>query len=186
MGMKPRDVRHADPDLFLSLTEGERADALRLALEEKRLHTMAKVGRYRVISVEPLALKPPHPRSGRRLARAIFYDYASDARIEVTADLEASEVFYAASTGAQPMLSATEEANAIAIATANEDVNRRLTIGDVAQGVMHYWSRNAAEVPFKHRSAAVLFGQPGATPTLVAVVNLIDADVSEVVAAELW
>ena len=181
-----RDVRHADPELFLPLTEGERADALRLALEEKRLRTMAKVGRYRVIAVEPLVLKPPHARAAHRLARVVIYDYASDTRVEVSADLEAAEVFYAVSSQAQPMLSATEELEAIEIASLHDEVNSRLALGDVAQGVMHYWSRDASEVPFRHRSAAVLFGQPGATPALVAVVNLIDGEVTEVVAADRW
>jgi len=179
-------VRHADPDLFLPLTEGERADVLRLATEEKRLRTMAKVGRYRVISVEPLVLKPPHDRAGRRLARAGFYDYATDSRIEVSIDLERSEVFFASSSKAQPMLSPAEEADAIAIASAHEEVTRLLAMGDVVQGALHYWSRNAADEPFSRRSAAVLFGQPGATPSLVAVVNLIDGEVAEVVSADQW
>src|SRR5688572_23604614 len=55
--------------LFAPLTEGERADALRCLLEDERLRGLAKVGRYRVITVEPLVVKPPAALAGRRLAR---------------------------------------------------------------------------------------------------------------------
>jgi hypothetical protein len=180
------DVDHADPDLFLPLTEGERADALRLVTETKQLRTMVKVGRYRVIAVDPLALKPPHERAGKRLARVVFYDYASDARVDATVDLEGSEVFFATTSRAQPMLSPAEEADAIGIAVASDEVTQELAMGDEAQGVMHYWSRNAADIPFSRRSAAVLFGQPGSTPSLVAVVDLVSGQVSEVVPAHHW
>src|SRR5688572_24070581 len=48
-----------DPALFEPLSEGERADAVRILTEDRRLGNMAKVARYRVIAMEPLALKPP-------------------------------------------------------------------------------------------------------------------------------
>src|SRR5207247_299223 len=69
---------HVDLELFAPLSEGERADALRCLLEDERLRALAKVGRYRVITVESLVVKPPAPLSGRRLARLVIYDYASD------------------------------------------------------------------------------------------------------------
>jgi len=197
MGMKPRviatkvvrrpaDLRYADPELFLSLTEGERADALRLMTEEKKLSTMAKVGRYRVVAVEPLVLKPPHERAGHRCARVIVFDYASDARVEASVDLDVSKVFYASSSKAQPMLAPTEEADAVRIASASGDVRERLTMGEQAVGVMHYWSRTPADMSFRRRSAAVLFGVPGNPASVVAVVDLIDGVVMDVVSADRW
>src|SRR5688572_22748433 len=60
-----RDARRAallaaDPALFEPLCEGERADALRVMTEDRRLANMAKIARYRITAVEPLVLKPPH------------------------------------------------------------------------------------------------------------------------------
>lgn len=197
MGMKPRviakkvvrrpaDLAYADPELFLPLTEGERADALRLMTEEKKLSTMAKVGRYRVVAVEPLVLKPPHERAGHRCARVVVYDYASDARVESSVDLSESKVFFASSSKAQPMLAPAEEAEAVRIASASGEVRERLTMGEQALGVMHYWSRTPADLAFRRRSAAVLFGVPGNPASLVAVVDLVDGIVLEVVSADRW
>lgn len=197
MGMKPRvvarkvarrpvDVSYADPELFLPLTEGERADALRLMTEEKKLSTMAKVGRYRVVAVDPLVLKPPHERAGHRCARAVVWDYASDARVEVSVDLQESKVFFATSSKAQPMLAPSEENEAVRIASASGEVREQLTMGEHALGVMHYWSRSPSDVSFRRRSAAVLFGVPGNPASLVAVVDLVDGVVMEVVSADRW
>src|SRR5688572_18945364 len=61
------DIATADPALFDPLTPGEVADALRTLTEDRRLSSMAKVGRYRVICTEPLVVKPPHWMSGHRL-----------------------------------------------------------------------------------------------------------------------
>ena len=76
----PADVVKADPALFDPLTPGEIADALRTLTEDRRLASMAKVGRYRVICTEPLVVKPPHWMAGHRLARVVAYDYASRSR----------------------------------------------------------------------------------------------------------
>src|SRR5690349_854518 len=65
------DVSEADPTLFDPLTPGETADALRTLIEDRRLSSMAKVGRYRVICTEPLVVKPPHWLAGHRLARVV-------------------------------------------------------------------------------------------------------------------
>src|SRR5574342_25674 len=54
------------PELFEPLTEGERAEAQRLLIEDRRLATMAKVGRYRVVAAEPQPVKPPHPLANHR------------------------------------------------------------------------------------------------------------------------
>src|SRR5687768_13005467 len=95
----PRNVGSArarqgavDPALFQPLSEGEQAAALRILTEDRRLSHMAKVARYRVVAVEPLVVKPPHPLFGQRTARVVIYDYASDRSVEAAVDLEASAV----------------------------------------------------------------------------------------------
>jgi hypothetical protein len=51
---------------------------------------------------------------------------------------------------------------------------------------MHYWSRRDTDIAYRRRSAAVLFGQSGARPSLVAVVDLLDSQVTELVPGEQW
>ncbi|HEY5947667.1 MAG TPA: hypothetical protein VIV40_19320, partial [Kofleriaceae bacterium] len=89
---KAADVAEADPTLFDPLTPGETADALRTLVEDRRLSSMAKVGRYRVICTEPLVVKPPHWMGGHRLARVVAYDYAADRAVDATVDLDAGTV----------------------------------------------------------------------------------------------
>jgi hypothetical protein len=180
------DLRYADPVLFAPLTEGERADALRVLTEDKRVAKMAKVGRYKVVAVEPLVVKPPHELVGQRLARIVIYDYASDRCVDASVDLDASVVAFLGVTRAQPMLSREEEAAAVAIAMADERVSGQLSLGDEPQLAMHYWSRNDRELSYSRRSAAVLFGPRGGNASLVAVVDLLDDAVAEVVAADDW
>ena len=50
----------------------------------------------------------------------------------------------------------------------------------------HYWGRNDADLAFSRRSAAVVFGRPGGHPSVVAVVDLLDNLVSDVVPAAQW
>jgi hypothetical protein len=185
-GRRAPDVAHADPVLFEALTEGERADALRVLTEDKRLASMAKVGRYKVIAVEPLVVKPPHELVGTRLARLLVYDYASDRCVDACVDLDASAVTFLAVTRAQPMLSREEEATAIAIAMSDERVAKQLSLGDEPQLAMHYWSRNTGDLAYARRSAAVLFGPRGGNASLVAVVDLLDDTVADVVPADQW
>lgn len=175
-----------DPALFEPLTEGERADALRILFEDKRLANMAKIGRYRVVAAVPLVLKPPHPMASQRLARIVAYDYASDRSVEAAVDLDASAIAHLQVSASQPMLSQEEELAAIDIAAADERVAAHLSLGDEVQAAMHYWSNRDTDLPYKRRSAAVLFGQPGTRPSLVAVVDLLDSQVTEVVAADQW
>jgi Cu2+-containing amine oxidase len=175
-----------DPRLFDPLTEGERADALRILTEDRRVAQMAKVARYRVIAVEPLVVKSPHPLVGRRAARIVIYDYASDRCVEAAIDLDDSSVAQLAIGGSQPMLSRDEEAAAAAIALGDERVKRELALGDCPQAAMHYWSRRESEVAFRRRCAAVLLGQPGDRPSWVAVVDLVDAIVLDLVPATQW
>ena len=120
------DVANADPELFDPLTPGEVADALRTLTEDRRLSTMAKVGRYRVICTEPLVVKPPHWMANHRLARIVAYDYAADRTVDATVDLDAGVVAHLDINTSQPMLSRDEEMLAIEIA---RDSSSRDSIG---------------------------------------------------------
>jgi hypothetical protein len=147
---------------------------------------MAKVGRYRLIATEPLVVKPPHPGANARLARVVVYDYASDRCVEATVDLDHSDVIRLSTTGAQPMLSRPEEAAAIAIALGDDRVKEKLSLGDSAVAAMHYWSTRDTDIAYRRRSAAVILGPENGPPSLVAVVDLVAEQVSEIVPAEQW
>lgn len=180
------DVTAADASLFDPLTPGEVADALRTLTEDKRVGAMAKVGRYRVICTEPLVVKPPHWMAGHRLVRVVVYDYAADRTVDACVDLDAGVVAHLELTKAQPMLSRDEEALAVSIAMVDERVRGKLALGDVPQVTMHYWGRTQADLAFARRSAAVVFGRSDGHPSLVAVVDLLDGLVTQVVPAEQW
>lgn len=180
------DVVKADPTLFDPLTQGEVADALRTLTEDRRLGSMAKVGRYRVICTEPLVVKPPHWMAGHRLARVVAYDYAADRCVDACVDLDAGVVAHLELTRSQPMLSREEEALAMSIAMVDERVREKLTMGDVPQSTMHYWGRQQTDIAFARRSAAVVFGRPDGHASLIAVVDLLDNQVTQVVPAEMW
>jgi Cu2+-containing amine oxidase len=180
------DVVFADPTLFDPLTPGEIADALRTLTEDKRLGSMAKVGRYRVICSEPLVVKPPHWMAGHRLARVVAFDYATNRAVDACVDLDAGVVAHLELTKGQPMLSRDEEAMAVSVAMVDERVRNKLALGDQPQVTMHYWGRNATDVAFSRRSAAVVFGRADGHATFVAVVDLLDNAVTQVVPAELW
>ncbi|MDQ3341867.1 MAG: hypothetical protein M4D80_42515 [Myxococcota bacterium] len=180
------DVAQADPMLFDPLTPGEVADALRTLTEDRRLATMAKVGRYRVICTEPLVVKPPHWMAGHRLARVVAYDYASDRCVDACVDLDAGVVAHLELSKGQPMLSRDEEALAVSIAMVDDRVRSKLNLGDVPQMTMHYWGRTAKDISYARRSAAVVFGRADGHSSLVAVVDLLDNAVTQVVPAELW
>jgi len=182
------DVALADPALFDPLTPGETADALRTLIEDRRTASMAKVGRYRVICTEPLVVKPPHDLAGHRLARVVAYDYSSDRAVDATIDLDAGIVVHLDMTKAQPMLSREEEALAMSIAMADERVRNKLQLGDSPQCAMHYWGRTPNDLAFARRSAAVVFGRSGTdgSASVIAVVDLIDQQVTQVVPAEVW
>jgi hypothetical protein len=183
-----RAAAHAvtEPALFAPLTEGERADAVRCLLEDERLRALAKVGRYRVVAAEALVVKPPDPLANRRLARVQIYDYAGDRCVDACVDLDRGAVCHVSISTAQPALSRDEELDAIAIAADDDRVRRALEGGIVAQTVMHYWSLRPTEIPFRRRSAAVLYGPVGERPRAVALVNLIDRVVLDVVHPEQW
>jgi len=183
---RPTASLAVDPALFDPLTEGERADALRVLTEDRRLATMAKVARYRVVAIEPLVLKPPNELFGRRVARVVAYDYAADRCVDALVDLDNGVVAALQIDEKQPMLGRDEEALAVAVALADERVKRELSLSDEPLAALHYWSRRDVERASSQRSAVVLFGQAGARPTLVAVVDLADSQVTEVVPAEQW
>jgi hypothetical protein len=183
---KEAGVEAADPSLFDPLTPGEVADALRTLTEDRRLSSMAKVGRYRVICTEPLVVKPPHWMAGHRLVRVVAYDYAADRAVDACVDLDAGVVAHLELSKAQPLLSRDEEALAVSIAMVDDRVLEKLALGDVPQVTMHYWGRTQNDLAFARRSAAVVFGRTDGHPSLVAVVDLIDGQVTQVVPAELW
>jgi Cu2+-containing amine oxidase len=182
----PPDVASTDPALFDPLTPGEVADALRTLTEDRRLGSMAKVGRYRVICSEPLVVKPPHWMAGHRLARVIAYDYAADRTVDACVDLDAGVVAHLELTRAQPMLSREEEALAVSIAMVDSRVREKLALGDTAQSALHYWGRGPEDLAFARRSAAVVFGRADGHASVVAVVDLLENMVTQVVPAERW
>ncbi|MEZ4398630.1 MAG: hypothetical protein R3B06_01330 [Kofleriaceae bacterium] len=182
----PPDVTGSDASLFAPLTPGEAADAVRTLTEDRRVAGMAKVGRYRVIATEPLVVKPPHWIHGHRLARVVVYDYAADRTVDATVDLDAGVVAHLDVSRAQPMLSREEEAIATSVATLDERVRAQLALGDQPQVTMHYWGKDAADPAYARRSAAVVFGRAGGHPSLVAVVDLLDNQVTAVVPASQW
>jgi Cu2+-containing amine oxidase len=182
----PADVAAADPALFDPLTAGEIADALRTLTEDRRLSSMAKVGRYRVICTEPLVVKPPHWMAGHRLARIVVYDYAADRAVDACVDLDAGVVAHLELTRAQPMLSRDEEALAVSIAMVDDRVREKLALGDTAHASLHYWGRGADDLAFARRSAAVVFGRADGHASVVAIVDLLENMVTQVVPAEHW
>ena len=183
---KVPDLAKADPSLFDPLTPGEIADALRTLTEDRRLAAMAKVGRYRVICTEPLVVKPPHWMAGHRLARVVIYDYSADRAVDACVDLDAGVVAHLELSRGQPMLSRDEEALAVSIATVDDRVREKLAIGDVPLSTMHYWGRSPNDLAYARRSAAVVFGHADGHASIIAVVDLLENTVTQVVPAELW
>lgn len=182
----PPDVVSSDPSLFAPLTPGESADAVRTLTEDRRVAGMAKVGRYRVVATEPLVVKPPHWMHGHRLARVVVYDYAADRTVDACVDLDAGVVAHLDITRAQPMLSREEEALAMSVATLDDRVRDKLALGDSPMVAMHYWGKDPSDPAYARRSAAVVFGRPGGHPSVIAVVDLLDSQVTAVVPASQW
>src|SRR5580704_7805688 len=184
------DIIHADASLFDPLTPGEIADALRTLTEDRRLSSMAKVGRYRVICAEPLVIKPStgplNWMAGHRLARIVVYDYAADRAVDACIDLDAGVVAHLEMSRGQPMLSREEEALAVSVSTLDERVRGKLALGDVPVTTMHYWGRTPTDLAFGRRSAAVVFGRSDGHASVIAIVDLLDHVVTQVVAAERW
>jgi hypothetical protein len=180
------DIIASDPGLFAPLTPGEVADAVRTLTEDRRVAHMAKVGRYRVIATEPLVVKPPHWMAGHRLARVVVYDYAADRCVDACVDLDAGVVAHLDISRAQPMLSREEESVAMSVAVVDESVREKLELGDEPLIAMHYWGKDASDIAYARRSAAVVFGRAGGHPSLIAVVDLLDNTVTSIVPAGQW
>jgi hypothetical protein len=89
-------------------------------------------------------------------------------------------------TRAQPMLSRDEEALAVSIAMVDARVREKLALGDTAQSALHYWGRGSDDLAFARRSAAVVFGRADGHASVVAVVDLLENMVTQVVPAEHW
>jgi hypothetical protein len=51
---------------------------------------------------------------------------------------------------------------------------------------MHYWGRTPKDLAFARRSAAVVFGRPDGHASVIAVVDLLENMVTQVVPAEQW
>jgi hypothetical protein len=139
-----------------------------------------------VICTEPLVVKPPHWMAGHRLVRVVAYDYAADRTIDACIDLDAGVVAHLDVSKSQPMLSRDEEALAVSIAMVDDRVRERLTLGDVPQSTLHYWGRTSDDLAYARRSAAVVFGRADGHASVVAVVDLIENMVTQVVPAEQW
>jgi hypothetical protein len=74
----------------------------------------------------------------------------------------------------------------MSVAVVDEGVRARLSLGDEPLIAMHYWGKDANDIAYARRSAAVVFGRSGGHPSLVAVVDLLDNTVTSVVAAAQW
>jgi len=130
--------------------------------------------------------KPGHELAGHRLARAIVYDYSSERSVDACVDLDSGKISHLKVARTQPMLAREEEDAAIAIALEDQRVQSKLAVGDVPQVVMHYWSRRDTSLAYKRRAAAVLLGPPASPPVLIAVVDLLDNLVCDIVPAAEW
>jgi len=144
------------------------------------------VGRYRVICSEPLVVKPPNWMAGHRLARVVAFDYANDRSVDACVDLDAGVVAHLEINRSQPLLSREEEMLAIDIAMADARVSEKLHMGEAPQATLHYWGRTPNDLAFARRSAAVVFGRADGHASLVAVVDLLDQQVTQIVPGELW
>ena len=133
-----------------------------------------------------LVAKAPADVVNHRLARAVIYDYSSERSVDASVDLDTGKVVRLHVARTQPMLSRDEEAAAIAIALADEQVKSKLAAGDAPQVAMHYWSRRDTSLAYSRRAAAVLLGQPGGATSVIAVVDLLDNLVCEIVPAAEW
>ena len=186
---KPRATRRQSPksstqeECFLPLTQGEKASATRLLLEDPRLASMAKVGRYQVISAEPW-IKKSKQKKGSRSAKILVFNYASNKTLHAFIDLQEGKIVKLVQDGSQPMLSPEEECRATKIALLDQRVSTEISGNQKPLAVLQYWSSKESDLSYNQRSAALVFGDKG--PTLVAIVNLNSASVIDVVPNHKW
>ncbi len=153
----------------------DRASALRILMDDGMMRSIARIGCFRVLTNEPL----PDPPSGRRLFGIDLVDYASDRCVQACIDLDRGGVASLRCAPAQPWLAPEEEADALAVALADRRVASGIALGDAPQSIVHVDAR-------PHRAAAILFGTPHSTPSLVAVVDLARRTVTKIVPADRW
>jgi hypothetical protein len=153
----------------------ERESALKILMDDDMMRGIARIGCFRVLTNEPL----PGPPSGRRLFGIDLVDYASDRSVQACVDLDRRGVASLHCAQAGDRLAPEEEADALTVALADRRVASSIVLGDAPQSIVHVDAR-------PHRAAAILFGTPRSTPSLVAVVDLARRTVTKVVRADRW
>ncbi len=157
----------------------DRAAALRILLEDEMMRAMARGGRYRVLANETSVAAPPDPLAGHKLAWIDIVDYERDRSVVACVDLDRRGVASLRCAPAQPRLAPEEEAEALDVALADRRVAGSIALGDAPQAILHAGGRAGAEAA-QHRSAAVVFGMPRSSPSLVAVVDLARSVVTRI------
>jgi hypothetical protein len=159
---------------------GDRETALRILLDDEMMRSIARVGRFRVLANETSVARPPDPLAGHRLAWIDLVDYERDRSVKACVDLDRGDVASLRCAPAEHRLAPVEEAEALDVALADRRVAGGLALGDQPQAILHVGAGDT------HRSAAVVFGMPRSSPSLVAVVDLARSVVTRVVPAERW
>ena len=159
------------------------ARALEILLGNDMMRSIARAGRYRVRTNDPLAVHPPDPLAGRTVRFIELIDYASDRSVSARVDLDRQEVALLRCVPAGARLAPAEEDDAIALALADRRVAQGLSLGDRPQSIVHVGPRAGAP---PHRSAAVTFGARRRAPSLVAVVDLARRTVTRVLPPDRW
>jgi hypothetical protein len=155
--------------------EGTRA--LGILLADDMMRTIARSGRYRVRMNRPLVRDSPDPFVGKNIRFIDVVDYASDRSITAGVDMDDEAVAFLHCAPGEALLGPDEEDDAIAVAVADRRVSAGLSLGDCPQSIVRV---DAAP----HRSAAITFGMPRSTPSLVAVVDLARRTVTRIIPAD--
>lgn len=158
----------------------ENAAALRILLDDEMMRSIARIGRFRVLANQTVVAEPPDPLAGHRLAWIDLVDYERDRSVKACVDLDRGDVASLRCAPGEHRLAPAEEAEALDVALADRRVAGSLSLGDLPQAILHVGASDA------HRTAAVLFGCKGASPSIVAVVDLARSVVTRVVPAERW
>jgi hypothetical protein len=159
---------------------GDRETALRILLDDEMMRSIARIGRFRVLANETIVAQPPHPLAGHRIAWIDLVDYERDRSVKACVDLDRGDVTSLRCAPGEHRLAPMEEAEALDVALKDRRVSGGLALGDLPQAILHVGAGEA------HRTAAVLFGMPRSSPSLVAVVDLARSVVTRVVPAERW
>jgi hypothetical protein len=155
---------------------GVRDEALRILMGDEMMRSIARIGRFRVLTHETVVAEPPDPLAGHRLALIDIVDYSSDRNVRACVDLDRGGVASLRCSPAEQRLAPEEQAEALAVALAVRRVAGGIALGDTPQAIVH--------IGQAHRSAKVVFGQVGArggqSPSLVAIVDLARSVVTRV------